>query len=221
MEIIYFLSSVNKISLVSFLIVLGFLIYEIYLFKKEKCKQNKPFIPKFEEEKKILVEQGQKIIFQKQKTLTKINQTYIWLILVILVVFFGMVTVYSGINQKQISQKNEEKKITDSQTLPLVSYVRSKGIKLFNEEKKLFSEEDLKKLKSGNKIIIGIETIEQADIDYARIKVNKKEWETSDITMKFDQTNKVFYIEYVIPEKTERLKIDAQLHSKTDGWLGD
>ena len=73
----------------------------------------------------------------------------------------------------------------------------------------------------GKKIIIGIQTIVEADIDRARIKINTKDWQISDITTLFNPQLKVYYREYIVATGTAQLKIDAQLHSASDGWLGE
>jgi hypothetical protein len=39
--------------------------------------------------------------------------------------------------------------------------------------------------------------------------------------MQYNAEKKMYYKEYVVATGESRLKIDAQLHSATDGWLGD
>ena len=71
------------------------------------------------------------------------------------------------------------------------------------------------------KVYVGIQTIDEADIDRARIKINEKDWNVAHITSQFNKDKKVYYREYTIASGESKLKIDAQLHSETDGWLGD
>ena len=49
-SILIFIGSVNKISLIAFLGVLCFLIYEVYLWRKDRLKKTKPVIPTFNPE---------------------------------------------------------------------------------------------------------------------------------------------------------------------------
>lgn len=55
MDIFSFLSYLNKISLLAFIVTLGFLIYQFYLLKKESIvnKNKTPIIPDFNENEKI------------------------------------------------------------------------------------------------------------------------------------------------------------------------
>jgi hypothetical protein len=99
--------------------------------------------------------------------------------------------------------------------------VTSEGILIFDENFNLLKDEDLNKLEPQKKIIIGIKTLEGAEIDKARIRINRNIWRLEDETKKFENKNKVFYIEYEPASEESRLKIEAQLHSIKDGWLGE
>ena len=47
MNITKILSSFNFVTVIAFFITLSFIIYEVYLFKKETLKKAKPQIPEF------------------------------------------------------------------------------------------------------------------------------------------------------------------------------
>ncbi|PIS16075.1 hypothetical protein COT62_00345, partial [Candidatus Roizmanbacteria bacterium CG09_land_8_20_14_0_10_41_9] len=80
---------------------------------------------------------------------------------------------------------------------------------------------EVSKLKGGDRILIGIETIKNVDVDRARIRVNETEWKLNHITLNFDSQKSIYYKEYSISSGAASLKIEAQLHSLKDGWLGD
>ncbi len=55
----------------------------------------------------------------------------------------------------------------------------------------------------------------------ARIKINQGEWDDQSITTNFNKEKNVFYRKYQLATNEAFLKIEAQLHSTVDGWLGD
>lgn len=216
MDIVYFLVSINKISLIAFLGTLGFLGYEVYLFQKEKQKKAKPTIPKFEE--KASQDSGVKsvsLIKEEEKTFVKPNNM-VFLILIIFLVVFGIFAFLGFVNAKK--QANEQ---TTANSLNKVDFVVSKGIKIFSSDFQPLSESELNGLKEGNKLVIGVETIKEADIDMARIRINKQAWDQQDVTDHFDKRYNVFYKDYMVASGESNLKIEAELHSKQDGWLGE
>jgi len=108
------------------------------------------------------------------------------------------------------SLTNEEKKI-----------ILTGKIKIYNEKWQELNDEGLKNLKPGEKIFIGIEKVGFSDIDMARIKINQGAWDKESITQNFNPEKNVFYKEYQVATADAFLKIEAQLHSSTEGWLGE
>jgi len=221
-NILFFISSVNKISIISFFITLILLLYQIYLFKKEiKKRKNKINIPDFKEPSnfpkndllmnKIDNKKKENFSFSTSFFLNKFS---IFLILFLISFFIFILSLIGNKNdQGVISQprsSEQEKKIL----------LRSK-IKIYNNKWKEISEEEVRKILPGTKIIVGIEKIDDLNIDMARIKINQGEWDENSITTNFDRKKNVFYREYQIATNESFLKIEAQLHSKTEGWLGD
>jgi len=213
MAILSILSSFNKISFIAFIITLTVLIYEISLFNKEK--KRKFDIPKFQDKLKPNEENIKVLNQEKPKPHVRQSNTILY-VLIFLLVVFAVLTLLGFLNfkssQKTISLDNEPIISTNS--------VSSKGIKIFNENFQPISDNKIKDFK-GKNIIIGIETIEDYDVDRARIRVNKNVWDTNNITINFDKNNRVFYVKYNIKGSDTRLKIEGQLHSINDGWLGD
>jgi hypothetical protein len=215
MDIVSLLSSLNKISLIAFLITAGFIIFQFYLFKKEiSVDKTKPNIPDFKEEMSPL-NYTQVVINQKKEPIKKHSETPL-VMGVIVLIFFGLILLFSFLNFQSTN-------ITKSTTVPtpIINFVASKGIRIYNQNWIELMEVELAKLQSGQTIYIAIENIKEADIDKARVRVNKKQWTADDITLKFNKEKDVFYQEYQISTVSAFLKIEAQLHSKSDGWLGD
>lgn len=217
MDIISIMSSLNKISLLAFTITLLFLLYQIYIIKNELSKKRgKPVIPDFNENEIIkrktnlvIVKHNKPLLFKQRNTL------YITVILVFLVIFLSVFAI-SALFQIS-SQKKNTNVITPNTE---IDFVASKGIRVYNDKWKELSEQDMQNLTLNEELIIGIETVEQADIDMARIRINENVWKSEHVTTQYNKAKRVFFVEYTISSKSALLKINAQLHSKNDGWLG-
>jgi hypothetical protein len=213
MDLFSILSYLNKLSLLAFIVTLFALSYQLYLLKKEnKVKKSDPLIPKFKEE-----------ITTEIPNYTKINPALLvsskdnknkWLYFAIFFSSFLVLVIFL-----LIIKKSEQKPITDSSQL--VRYVTSTGIKVYNNNWIELKDSEIKKLKPGDKIVIGIETIKDSRIDKARIRINRSQWFSDDVTDKFNQTKNIFYRDYVIASDDSTLKIEAELHSKTNNWLSE
>jgi len=220
-ELVVFFSSLNKISLISFFITFILLAYQIYLFKKEiKKKVNKINLPDFKEnfdlkEKKQinLIKENEKNNFFSFSSLF-LKKSFVIFILFFISLFIFIFTLINNERDKELLINepivNQDKKIT-----------LNGKIKIYNEKWEELTDEELKILKPGQKIIIGIEKIFNSDIDMARIKINQGMWDETTITRNFNAQKNVFYREYQVATSDSFLKIEAQLHSKTEGWLGD
>jgi len=216
MNILDILVSVNKISLGAFVLTFCALAYEIYLLKKENKKNEMLKIPKFEASELKTVKNTTKIMPVKKDEIKLSKPDYKIIFIVVIFLFaFGVITLVGMINFK--------KQVNTSVPTPTMIFnlVASKGIKALDENFNLLNEIQLSTLKPGAKIIVGVETISGSDVDRARIRINKQNWDISDITTRFDKRYDLFYIEYKVPEGQMRLKIEAQLHSAKEGWLGD
>ena len=220
-EVINFFSSVNKISLVSFFITLILLGYQIYLFKKEiKKKKNKINLPDFKDNFDFEKEKKQIFLIEKkdEKKISSFSfffgNKFIVFILFLISFFIFIFTMTKNKTPNELpvnsSLTNEEKKI-----------ILIGKIKIYNEKWQELNDEELKNLKPGEKIFIGIEKVGFSDIDMARIKVNQGAWDEESITQNFNQEKNVFYKEYQVATADSFLKIEAQLHSKKEGWLGE
>jgi len=219
-ELINFFSSVNKISLFSFFITLFLLAYQIYLFKKEiKRKKSKVNLPDFndnfgfDKEKKQIF-----LIEEKEEKKTQsfsffFGNKFIAFILFLISFCVFMFTMIKDKTSDNLSLNspmiNEEKEI-----------ILIGKIKIYNEEWQELNDDELRNLKPGEKIIIGVEKVSVPDIDMARIKVNQDNWDQKSITQSFNPEKNVFFKEYQLATTDSFLKIEAQLHSKTKGWLG-
>jgi hypothetical protein len=211
-------SSINKLSFVVFLIALGFFCYEFFLLVKEKEKKSKPQIPAFnikDFDKKDLPPVTTQIISRKSNSIT----TRINVHIILAIILFFMTTFFFFLS---IISIKSTKQAGSGKTEIIYSEVQSNGIKVFTDHfLRELSMQEINQLPSGTKIIIGVESIKDTDIDRARIKINEKDWHIKHITTLFDKANNVFYTNYIIATGETKLSIDAQLHSFNDGWLGD
>lgn len=221
--IIDFLFSVNKISLVAFLGVLGFLVYEISLLRNERLKKQKPVLPQFNATSIVntaVMQQQAAAAVELPKKVDQVKQTKISPLLIAILILTAL--FFIGFTLYMVFSSTPNKKADSNTPKIVIQEVSSSGLKVFSNLWVEVSEEDVNgKLKPGEKLYIGILTIEEADIDRARIKVNEKDWNVAHITSQFNKDKKVYYREYTVASGESKLKIDAQLHSEADGWLGD
>jgi len=221
--IIDFLLSVNKISLVAFLGVFGFLVYEISLLRNERLKKQKPVLPQFNATSVIstaVMQQQAAAVVELPKKVEQIKQTKISPLLIAILILTAL--FFIGFTLYIVFSNTSSKKVESNTPKIVIQEISSPGLKVFTNSWVEVNESDAgRMLKQGEKLYIGIQTIEEADIDRARIKINENEWNVAHITSQFNKDKKVYYREYTVASGESKLKIDAQLHSETDGWLGD
>ena len=221
--IIDFLLSVNKISLVAFLGVFGFLVYEISLLRNERLKKQKPVLPQFNATSVVntaVMQQQAAAVVELPKKVEQIKQTKISPLLIAILILTAL--FFIGFTLYIVFSNTSSKKVESNTPKIVIQEISSPGLKVFTNSWVEVNESDAgRMLKQGEKLYIGIQTIEEADIDRARIKINENEWNVAHITSQFNKDKKVYYREYTVASGESKLKIDAQLHSETDGWLGD
>lgn len=216
MDILQFFGSVNKISLLAFIGTFIFLFYEVHLLRKEKQKKKAPSIPQFKENVNVPISSSKVIVETKNIEIKKHKNMPI---IVFIAIFLLMVVATSAFLLNSKSTTSTQANF--SNPTPIVQMVTSTGVKFFSKTFEAMTDKQVSGLRRGDGVIIAVETVEGTDIDFARIKVNKIAWTAQDITIDFDKKNKVFFINYTVATEESQLKVDAQLHSKKDGWLGE
>lgn len=214
-----FVISINKIAVVAFVAVLGFLIFEIKKIVNEKKKKEKPVVPQFNDAvvppPAMSVNSTPLPQFPTSKKIEKQGSPLL-LIVIGVIALVGLIVIGTI-----IYRTSTKKKQVESTPVPIVREIQSAGLKIYDSAWGEVDSTKNEKAQPGEKLYIGIQTIVEADIDRARIKINADNWEISDITTLFNPQYKVYYREYIVATGTAQLKIDAQLHSASDGWLGD
>lgn len=218
--IIEFFVSINKIALFAFVAVLGFLLFEVKKMMDEKKKVEKPTIPQFNDT-------------VNPHPQTQVNSTPLPPVITsqkksngggspILMIGIGVVSLFVVIGIMIITFKTSQKKQKiATTTVPIIREISSAGLKVYDSDWNEIESKKKDKATPGEKLYVGIQTIVEADIDRARIKVNEPDWQIAHITTLFNPKLKVYYKEYIVATGTAQLKIEAQLHSASDGWLGD
>jgi heme/copper-type cytochrome/quinol oxidase subunit 2 len=209
---IEFIVSVNKIALVAFVAVLGFLVYEVKRMRDEKRKHEQPTVPVLDLKKNP---EPQKATYTPLPTFPKKESAFSPLLIVGILSFIIVIGVAIYFVR---SQMNERK---STPIAPIITEISSAGLRIYDKSWNEYTDFKVKRPQDGEIVYIGIQTIQEADIDRARIKINEKDWKINDITTSFNPERQVYYREYMIATGTALLQISAQLHSASDGWLGD
>jgi hypothetical protein len=216
---IEFLASINKIAVVAFLTVFGFLVFEVKKLRDEKKSGEKPVVPQFNDvvksEPKMIVNStplpAMAPIPKKTGGGSPILLIIIGVIAIVIVIVIIVITYNTSLKKQKLA----------STPVPIIREISSAGLKVYDTNWQEIAKKQKDKAKPGEKLYIGIQTIVEADIDRARIKVNENDWQIAHITTLFNPELKVYYKEYIVATGTAQLKIEAQLHSASDGWLGD
>lgn len=215
MNVINFISYINFFAIFLFIVVSFFLGYQLYLLKKDFKKEKKiTKLPDFKENvnQHITTDYQNVTLNKEEKKVYKKNRIFNIIITLFFLILIGFFLLFNFTTKKN----GEKKTISPSQ----IKYIASSGIKIYNENWEEVRD-DFGELKPGIKVYIGIEKLDLEDIDKARIRVNKNVWEADDVTDLFNSEKKIFYKEYYIASNEGILRIEAQLHSKIDGWLGE
>ena len=203
--------------------VLGFLVYEISILRNERLKKQKPVLPQFNTTSIVntaVMQQQAAAVVELPKKVEQVKQTKISPLLITILILTAL--FFIGFIIYMIFSNTSNKKVESDTPKIVIQEISSPGLKVFtNAWIEINENETGKMLKPGMKVYIGIQTIDEADIDRARIKINEKDWNVAHITSQFNKDKKVYYREYTVASSESKLKIDAQLHSETDGWLGD
>ena len=118
MDFLDLLGSVNKISIFFFIVTLGVLGYEFYLFQKEKRRKEKPTIPTFNAAQKIPRQNysTSPVLNEKPKVLKK-HKNLALIITLVIVVFLG-VGLFFTIQNTSTPQEQPPPVSTKAQTNP-------------------------------------------------------------------------------------------------------
>ncbi len=217
MDILSILGYVNKFSLVAFVITVLILGFQIYQFKTDSKKNTKaPEVPDFNDKASVptLNYTRLNLVAEPKKTFTKSSFDQSLVVLIALTILVVIVLVLSLIIRKNTS-------ISQVPPSPQVQLVSSSGIKVYGPTGQEMTQSEESSLQPGDNITIGIVKTNDPNIDMARIKLNEASWSAADITTAFDNSKNIYYKEFTIASDESSLRIDAELHSKKDGWLGN
>lgn len=211
MDILSALQYFNHISLIFFFITLCFLVYELYLLKKHNTKSDKPSIPDFKDASYTL--KPSTVLQQNEKQAKKSTLNLPVIIATVLLILFGVMSILGLVRWTSTPATNSTTEVIES--------VRSAGIKMYNPEFNELTKEDLDSLEGGERIIIGVEKTSAQDIDSARVRINTLDWNKAVVTTEYNSQHNVYFILHEVATGAGELNIQAQIHSKTEGWLGE
>lgn len=208
------LGYINKFSLFAFVVTGLVLGYQIYQLKKDAGKKNDhPEIPDFSEKHTIPSLNYTKLDTSPTPVVKQApNMNLFFLIGATVVV---MLILFVALALRNNSSSNQT---TDT---PLIKFVASKGIKIYDEKWTELNDQAIAKLTEGGVVLVAIDKTTDPNIDRARIRINKSSWTEEDEKLEFDATKNMYYRNHTMATEAAFLKVEAQLHSKTDGWLGE
>lgn len=219
MDIFQFIQSINKVAIIIFFLTGFSLIYEIYLFiKEDQENKKKPKIPSLTTsgaphfQKKLTTARRE----ERQPSFKQPNNLAI-IVLLVLLIIFGILFIIGAVISKKYkpSQATIPTSILDNRNNTF------EGIKIYSLLWEIREKSQLRFARTEEVIIIGIKTNPNIDITKARIRVNSNEWHMTDEIVAFNQQFGVFYREYQIASDDALLKIEAQLYSEKNGWIGE
>ena len=214
-----FIISINKIALFAFFAVLVFLLYEVKKMNDEKKVKSKPTIPQFNDTVQMAPQPlTNSTPLPPQLKQVKMSNPKTPLLAITIGVVSLLILVVLAVNVYRTSQIKKSAAVS---SVPIVREIQSAGLKVYNSKWIEFNASKNEQAQPGDMLFIAIKTIDEVDIDRARIKVNANDWQVSDITTLFNKDLRVYYKEYIVATGTAQLKIEAQLHSASDGWMGD
>lgn len=214
MDLVFFLTSVNKLALLSFLITFCFIIFELYQLTHRHKPTDKPVIPDFNSKKiyrPIAVAKHAIEERPQKRTHTKPNKAVFFIFgAIILILLIGIGSAFFM----------NSSPVTPSQKIPNTVVAPSPdGIHVYDTQWQEITRNDPKRIVGGNTIFIGVENVPNGAIDKARIRINQTMWTNKDETTLIKKSENVFYRAYEIASNEAQLHIEAQLHTKKDGWL--
>ncbi len=216
MDILQFIVSINKFGLLVFIATVGFIVYELHLLLKERAKKNKPMIPQFNPGAAAGLAGQKTVVVQQKPALIEKKSSHGILVLILLIALpiVGGIVIYG----KSVLSTG----MTTTQSPAVeVQEVQSQGIKIFDKNWKELKSYELADLQQGDAVLCAVETIPGVAIDRARIRINESSWALDHITTQFNKNYNVFYKDCIVATGSAQLKIEAQLHSSADGWLGE
>ena len=217
MNYVSIIQSINKVAIIAFFAIVVLIVVEVSMMMKGKGKKETVKIPDFDP-KFGEVAKGASTKTQLEIPGQKKSMIRMLIISSLLLILFGLMAVFG--NYMLINQKTNDSKTPDVTPQPQIELVNSEGILIFNST---WQKIQLKNIPvgEGEVLYIGVATVKGTDIDKARIKINKKDWGIVDEVKAYNKDKGVFYMQYTIATDESSLKIDAQLHSKEDGWLAE
>lgn len=222
-SVVDFFVSINKIALFAFVVVLGFLIFEIKKTMDDKKKEEKPTVPQFVDAVQpgpVAAAPNSTPLPAAPKPIKKSNHNNS--VGTIILIIIGVISLIGLVVVMVLTYNTKAARTRISSTpVPIVREISSAGLKVYDGTWTEIESKKKDKAKPGEVLYIAIQTIVEADIDRARIKINERDWQIGHITTLYNPKLKVYYKEYTVATGTAQLKIDAQLHSASDGWLGD
>src|SRR3989338_1196018 len=162
--IIDFLLSVNKISLVAFLGVFGFLVYEISLLRNERLKKQKPVLPQFNATSVVntaVMQQQAAAVVELPKKVEQVKQTKISPLLIAILILTAL--FFIGFILYMVFSNTSNKKVESNTPKIVIQEISSPGLKVFTNAWIEINENETGKIfKSGMKVYVGIQTIDEA-----------------------------------------------------------
>ncbi len=214
MDIFNILGYINKLSLLAFVVTLGILLYQFYLLRKDSSHSKEaPVIPDFNESAAV----APTVNYTKLADIAvKENPSSNSRLVILIIVTVGLVAFLSF---AILAKNRQAESVVDEE--PLIKLVASKGIKIYDDQWIELKEKEVATLSAGTAIIIALDVPEIDNIDKARIRINQSKWSSEDESVKFDQSRRLYYRDYIIASGSSFIKAEAQLHSTVDGWLGE
>lgn len=220
MDIFELIQSVNFIAIIAFFVTTGGVGYEVYLLMKQKKQSTTPNVPDFNKTKTYGELRANSLVMSNKPeddAIFKKPNSKVLIGLMVTMIFFGVIS-FIGLFVKN---ENSDQEFYKNNNQVVTNMIASDGIKIYSKDWTELNDLLLKKAKIGDLLYVGILSIPKTDIDGARIKINQENWDEKSKEVLYNEKKRLFYKKYIVASGESKLKIEAQLHSKKNGWLID
>lgn len=215
------LTSINRVALGFFVVVLLALLYQIFIvLKSGKKKPDVVDIPAYKpqgQHELAILKNATPLkarVLQPQTVGKKSSSgtlIFLWFLLVITALVVLFTSLMINFLQGQLAQVKGDDE--------LVAMLKQTRILVYDTSWQPVNNNKLYVGSVPYTVYLALPLEERSDITKVRMRVNSSTWQPSDETNLYDKARRVWYKEYTITTSPAQLKIEAQVYREGKGWF--